>query len=249
MIKNKESMKAFKRARKATAAQNVSAKVASEGSSQVQSKPAIPNSPGVRKVIPTPRVHLADPPQVSVATSDALPNKKQKTTEPFNLDVPDFDAVEFVDQQIGPYGTIPTDDVSLLRHLDFITRSSVKMAHMGASLYRTAQDLPLHATKAFMEEAKQEFDRMKGLKEELQVKVTKLEKELETKKASSVALAASVRLAEDTALRHKDSYVTAYREVMRLREELESARVDYAELQGHLVGSVNAAYENLKEQD
>ncbi|QHN81833.1 uncharacterized protein DS421_20g690390 [Arachis hypogaea] len=35
---------------------------------------------------------------------------------------------------------------------------------------------------------------------------------------------------------------------MRLREELEFARVDYAELQGHLVGSVNVAYENLKEQ-
>ena len=66
------------------------------------------------------------------------PKKKQRTTEPFNLDASDFDAVEFVDQQIGPYGTIPTDDVSLLRHLDFITRSSVKMAHMGAALYRTA---------------------------------------------------------------------------------------------------------------
>ncbi|XP_072068074.1 uncharacterized protein [Arachis hypogaea] len=140
------------------------------------------------------------------------------------------------------------DDVSLLRHLDFITRSSIKMAYMGAALYQTAQHLPLHATKAFMEEAKQEFDRMKGLKEELEVKVAKLEKELKNEKASSLALAAFVGLAEDTALRHKDSYVTSYREVMRLREELESAQVDYSELQGHLVGSVNGAYENLKEQ-
>ena len=81
-----------------------------------------------------------------------------------------------------------------------------------------------------MEETEQEFDRMKCLKEELEVKVTKLGKELEGKKASSVALVASVKLAEDTALRHKESYVTTYREVMRLREELESVRADYAEL-------------------
>ena len=100
--------------------------------------------------------------------------------------------VEFVDQQIGPYGTIPTDDVSLLRHLDFITRSSVKMAHIGAALYRTAQDLPLHATKAFMEEAKREFDRIKGMKEELEVNVAKLEKDLANEKASSLSLVASV---------------------------------------------------------
>ncbi|XLU27092.1 hypothetical protein S245_063158, partial [Arachis hypogaea] len=58
----------------------------------------------------------------------------------------------------------------------------------------------------------------------------------------------SVKLAEDTALRHKESYVTTYRKVMRLREELEPARADYVERQGHLVRSVNAAYENLKEQ-
>lgn len=89
---------------------------------------------------------------------------------------------------------------------------------------------------------------MKGLKEELEVKVAKLEKDLENEKASSLALAASVRLVEDTALRHKDSYVTSYREVVRLREELENARADYSELQGHLVGSVTAAYENLREQ-
>ena len=106
MVKNNESMKAFKKARKATAAQNISAKVAGEGSSQVQSKPSVPSSPGPRRMIPTPRVRLVDPPQASVATSGAPPPKKQKTAEPFNLDAPDFDAVEFVDQQIGPYGTI-----------------------------------------------------------------------------------------------------------------------------------------------
>ena len=89
---------------------------------------------------------------------------------------------------------------------------------------------------------------MKGLKEDLEVKVAKLEKDLKNEKARSFALAASGRLAEDTALRHKDSYVIAYREGMRLNEELENARADYSELQGHLVGSVTAAYENLKEQ-
>ncbi|XP_016178306.1 uncharacterized protein LOC107620691 [Arachis ipaensis] len=128
MIKNNESMKAFKRARKASTAENISAKAAGEGSSQVQSKPAVPSSPRARK--------------------------------------------------IGPYGTIPTDDVSL-QHKD----------GTYGSCY-----------------------------------VAKLEKELEGEKASSVALVASVRLAKDTALRHKHSYVTSYREVMRLREELESAR-------------------------
>ena len=89
---------------------------------------------------------------------------------------------------------------------------------------------------------------MKGLKEELELKVTKLEKDLENEKVSSLSLAASLRLAEDTGMMHKESYVTSYREVMRLRGELESAREDYSELQGHLVGNVNAAYENLKEQ-
>ena len=45
----------------------------------------------------------------------------------------------------------------------------------------------------------------------------KLKKELEGEKASSLALVASVRLAEDVALKHKESYVTSYREMMRLR--------------------------------
>ncbi|QHN77572.1 uncharacterized protein [Arachis hypogaea] len=164
MIKNNESMKAFKRARKDTAAQHISGKVAGEGSSQVHPKKPILNTVRPRKMIPMPQVHLVDPPQTSAATSSptgAPPLKRQRTAEPFNLYAPDFDAVEFVDQQIGLYGIIPTDDVSLLRHLDFITRSSIKMAHVGAALYQTAQDLPIHATKAFMEEAKLEFDERK----------------------------------------------------------------------------------------
>ncbi len=207
MSKNNDSMQAYKKAKKAAAAQNISAKVTGEGSSQVQVKPPVPSSPGPRKVIPTPRVRLANPPQASVATSGAPPNKKQKTIEPFNLDAPDFDAVEFVDQQIGPYGVLPMDDVSLLHHLDFITRSSVKMAHMGAAIFRTVQGIPIHATKSFMEEAKSEFDRIKGLKDELEVKLAKVEKELEGEKAISIALAASLKLAEDMALKHNNSYV------------------------------------------
>ncbi|XP_052113045.1 uncharacterized protein LOC107474373 isoform X2 [Arachis duranensis] len=252
MAKNNDAMKALKKARKATVAQNISTRADWEGSSQVLLKLSVPSSPIPRRMIPTPRVRLVDPPQSStaaVAFSTAVPpSKRPRTVEPFNLDAPDFGPIGFVDQQIGPYGTLSMDDVSLLHHLDFIIRSSIKMAHMGAVLYRTAQNLLLHATKASIEEAKREFDRMKGLKEELQVKVTKLEKELESEKASFVVLAASVQLAEDTTLRYNDSYVTTYREVMRLRGELESARVDYADLQGHLVGSVTATYENLKEQ-
>ncbi|XP_057724379.1 uncharacterized protein LOC130940291 isoform X1 [Arachis stenosperma] len=216
MSKNNDSMKAFKKAKKAAAAQNISVKAAQEGSSQTTMKLPVPGSPGQRRVIPTPRVRLVDPPQTSTAASSAPSSKKQKINEPFNLDAPDFDAVEFVDQQVAPYGTLSTDDVSLLQHLDFITRNSVKMAHMGAAIFRTVQGIPIHATKSFMEEAKSEFDRIKGLKEELEVKLAKVEKELEGEKASSIALAASLKLAEDMALKHKDSYVSAYRELVHL---------------------------------
>ena len=52
------------------------------------------------------------------------------------------------------------------------------MAHMGAAIFRTVQGIPIHATKSFMEEAKSEFDGIKGLKEELEVKLAKVEKEL-----------------------------------------------------------------------
>ena len=121
MWKNNDSMKAYKKAKKAAAAQNISAKVAGEGSSQVPVKPLVPSSPGPRRVISTPRVCLAEPLQSFAATSGAPPNKKQKTIEPFNLDAPDFNAIEFVDQQIGPYGALAMDDVSILRHLDFMT--------------------------------------------------------------------------------------------------------------------------------
>ena len=89
---------------------------------------------------------------------------------------------------------------------------------------------------------------MKDLKGELEVRVVKLEKDLENEKAISTSLAGSLKLVEDTAMRHKDSYLTSYREVLRLREELENAWANYSELQGHLVGSVTAAYENLREQ-
>ena len=71
------------------------------------------------------------------------------------------------------------------------------------------------------------------------MKLAKVEKELEGEKASSIALAASLKMAEDMALKHKDSYV---------RERLESIQSDYAELHGHLVGSVTSVYENLKDQ-
>ena len=149
MAKNNGAMKAFKKARKATAAQNISARADGEGASQAPLKPSVPSSPGPRRMIPTPRVHLVDPPQSStaavVSSSAAPPPKRPQTVELFNLDAPDFDPIGFVDQQIAPYGALSMDDVSLLHHLDFITRSSVKMAHIGAALYRTAQNLPLHA--------------------------------------------------------------------------------------------------------
>ncbi|QHO33559.1 ETHYLENE INSENSITIVE 3-like 5 protein [Arachis hypogaea] len=214
MSKNNDSLKAFKKARKTTAAQNVPAKVVGEGSSQVLSKLSVPSSPGPRRMISTPRVRLVDPSSTSVGTSAppvTPPPKRPQTVEPFNLGALDFDAAGIVDQQIAPYGVMPTDD-------------------------------------AFMEEAKSEFDRIKGLKDELEVEVAELKKELKGEKARAVGLAVAAQLAEDTAQKHKDSYVTTYKEMMELRSRLESVQADYSELQSHLVGSVTAAYENLKEQ-
>ncbi|XP_052117611.1 uncharacterized protein LOC127747591 [Arachis duranensis] len=78
MSKNNDSMKAFKKAKKATAALNISAKAAGEGSSQVPVKPPVPSSPGPRKAIPIPWVRLVDPPQSSAAAPGAPPCKKQK---------------------------------------------------------------------------------------------------------------------------------------------------------------------------
>ncbi|XP_020963869.1 uncharacterized protein LOC110265286 [Arachis ipaensis] len=69
MVKNNDSMRAFKNARKATAAQNISSKAAGEGSSQVPPKKPISSFAGPRRMIPTPHVHLVDPPQTSAATS------------------------------------------------------------------------------------------------------------------------------------------------------------------------------------
>ncbi|KAL4355879.1 hypothetical protein AHAS_Ahas09G0030800 [Arachis hypogaea] len=133
MSKNNDSLKAFKKARKTTAAQNVPAKVVGEGSSQVLSKLSVPSSPGPRRMISTPRVRLVDPSSTSVGTSAppvTPPPKRPQTVEPFNLGALDFDAAGIVDQQIAPYGVMPTDDVSILRHLEFITRSGITLAHM-----------------------------------------------------------------------------------------------------------------------
>ncbi|QHO53718.1 uncharacterized protein DS421_2g50410 [Arachis hypogaea] len=252
MLKNADSMKAFKKARKATAAQNISVRAAGEGSSQVPPKKLTSGGPGLRKVIPTPQVYLVDPPRsTSGATSSPTagpPPKRQKAVEPFDLDAPDFDDVGFVNHQIASYGVIPMDDVSILRHLDFITRNSVKMAHMGAALFRTAQDVLVYATKAFIEEAKSEYDRIKVLKEELDVKVAKLEKDLENEKARATAAVASATLAEEMAQKQKESYICTYGNLLEARERLESVQADYTELQGHLMGSVTTAYENLKAQ-
>ncbi|XP_016199519.1 uncharacterized protein LOC107640519 [Arachis ipaensis] len=101
MAKNNDSMKAFKKARKATASQNISTRADGEGSSQVPSKPSVPSSPGPRRMIPTPRVRLVDPSQSSAAFSSppaVPPSKRPWTVELFNMDAPDFDAIGFVDQ-------------------------------------------------------------------------------------------------------------------------------------------------------
>ena len=97
-MKNNESMKAFKRAQKATASRNIAAKAAGEGSSQVRKKPSVPSSPIVKKAIPTPWVRLVDPHPASAVPSAAPPSKKQKTVEPFDLNPPDFNTIEFIDQ-------------------------------------------------------------------------------------------------------------------------------------------------------
>ena len=69
MVKSVDSMKAYRRAKKATATSNISAKTAEGESSQVPPKKPTSSASGPRKVIHTPQVHLVDPPQTSAATS------------------------------------------------------------------------------------------------------------------------------------------------------------------------------------
>ncbi|QHO01020.1 uncharacterized protein DS421_13g411360 [Arachis hypogaea] len=140
------------------------------------------------------------------------------------------------------------DDVSILHHLNFITNNSIRMAHMGAALFRTVQGSPVYATKAFLEDAKLEFDRVKGLKDELNARVINLELDLEKEKSQAVMAEADANLAEETAKKHNESYTRTYAEVLELRGRLKTTHMDYADLQSHLVDNVTGAYENLKTQ-
>ncbi len=180
----------------------------------MREKPSVPSSPGVKKVIPTPRVHLADPHVTSAAPSVAPPNKKQKTSEPFDLDAPDFNAIELVDQQIGPYGALSMDDVSILHHLNFITSNSV------AALSRVVMESPVRATRAFIENAKSEYDRIKSLKDELHAKVIKLELNVEKEKSRATTAEAAANLVEESKAKYKESYTCTYGELLETRERL-----------------------------
>ncbi|QHO20617.1 uncharacterized protein DS421_11g339510 [Arachis hypogaea] len=250
MVKSTDSMKAFRRAKKATTVQNLSAKASGEGSSQVQQPTS--NAFGSRKIITTPQVQTipSDPvrPSSGAPTVAGPPPKCQKTAVSYDLNAKDFDGVGFATELIAPYGSILLDDVSILHHLDFIASSSIRVANVGAALSRVIKESPVRATKAFMEEAKAEFDRIKGLKDELDAKVTKLEMDMEREKSRATAAEAAANLAEEAAKKYKESYTRTYGELLEFKEKLESAQADYTELQGHLVGSVTDAYENLKAQ-
>ena len=78
MVKSTDSMKAYRRAKKATATHNISTKASGEGSTQVPPKKLTSDTSGPRKVISTPPVHLVDPPPTSAATSSTVgpPPKK-----------------------------------------------------------------------------------------------------------------------------------------------------------------------------
>ncbi|XP_057739921.1 uncharacterized protein LOC130957034 [Arachis stenosperma] len=119
---------------------------------------------------------------------------------------------------------------------------------MGAALSQVIRESPVHATRAFMKDAKFEFDRIKGLKDELDAKVAKLELDLENEKSQATTAEASANLAEEMAKKSKESYTRTYAELLETRERLQSVQADYVELQGHLVDSVIDAYENLKAQ-
>nr|XP_025664935.1 uncharacterized protein LOC112763495 [Arachis hypogaea] len=110
MVKSVDFMKAYRQAKKATAASKISAKTAEGESSQVPPKKPVSSASGPRKVVPTPQVRIipSDPARQSTGTTSSPtvgpPPRKQKTVEPFDLDAPDFDAVGFVDNQIAPFG-------------------------------------------------------------------------------------------------------------------------------------------------
>ncbi|QHN92748.1 uncharacterized protein [Arachis hypogaea] len=140
------------------------------------------------------------------------------------------------------------DDVSILHHLDFITSNSIRMANVGAALSRDVKESLVCATKAFLEDARAEFNRMKGLKDELDAKVTKLEIDVEKEKERATRAEAAANLSDEAAKKYKESYTRTYGELLETNERLQSAQDDYAELQGHMVTSMTDMFEILKVQ-
>ncbi|PWG72591.1 hypothetical protein DF186_24095, partial [Enterococcus hirae] len=79
-----------------------------------------------------------------------------------------------------------------------------------------ARNLPLHTTKTFIKKTKQKFDRIKNLKKKLEIKITKLKKDLKNEETNSQSLTASLKLTKNTVLIHKNNYITSYRKILRL---------------------------------
>ncbi|XP_016206652.1 uncharacterized protein LOC107647034 [Arachis ipaensis] len=184
----------------------------------------------------------------SFPTAAGPPPKKQKTVRTYNLNDKEFDGVAFATELIAPHRKVPLDDISILHHLDFITSNSIRMANIGAALSRVIQESPVHATRAFMEDAKSGYDRIKTLKDELDAKVAELELDVEKEKDRATVAEAAANLSEEDAKKYKQSYTWTYGELLEAKERLQSAQDDYAELQGHMVSNMTEMYENLKEQ-
>ncbi|XP_057757090.1 uncharacterized protein LOC130976285 [Arachis stenosperma] len=248
MASGSDSMKVLRKTKKTVAAQNLQRKTSGEGSSQVPPKKLGSGPQGPRKNIPTPQVRVAptDPPLASSGAasspSSAGPSpKRQRTSGAYDLNDKNFDGVAFAEEHIAPYGYVPTDDVSIRKHLDFISSTSVRMANLSAALSRKFKKSPVNTTSASLENAKTKLERAEGLRLELEAKNIGLELSLEKEKARATEAEAVANLA-------RENYIQTYGELLRVKKKLQSSYYDYAELQEHIANGMTALYENLKAQ-
>lgn len=106
----------------------------------------------------------------------------------------------------------------------------------------------LNFTQSFLETARAEVERLKGLKEELEEEKAKLNSNLEKAQARVKTTEASATMAEGIQKRTEESYTQVYREKLNLQEELKTAREVYASLQESVVMGMDKMFENLKAQ-
>ncbi|QHO37073.1 uncharacterized protein [Arachis hypogaea] len=182
MASGSDSTKVLRKTKKTVVAQNLQRKTSGEGSSQVPPKKPGLGPQGPRMNIPTPQVRVAppDPPLarsgVASSPSSSGPSpKRQRTSGAYDLNDKNFDRVAFAEEHIARYGFVPTDDVSIDKHLDFISSTGIRIANFGAALSRKFKKSPINATSDSLGNAKTKLEKMEGLRLELEAKNIGLE--------------------------------------------------------------------------